>query len=799
MPLPYGHASSMIPMRRQSIRCHFRKGIDWCSWKLIAIVVIMVSLCLLAALTYVAGGCPYRILFESNLINSMLKYDLLIAASNMVNWYQGTKACTVLVGDGTDGGKSALDGTAAGKNSSSSSTPSSSSAGGSGAGGKRQQSGSGGNSQLPVYDRKRRSADYDEHDSPAVVVNDFTDSRMHDGSATTTTTTTSANQVVNEEAKLETQTTLSSDTNTRSIAPINTGGSDESFVSFSTDEAELNTGDGRSTSDREVLDTTTLSYDEIEMSSEGYGDDSATTIVDPGDFVEEIEDVPAEGLDASTSTEMTDVESETVVSLATDESIIESTTTPEIPIDVLSEDEKHMEETSHEEALADQAGEELQRDSPGHFNFYQHEDLEIVNLKSEVTTDKHAKTKDPLYTENDVTLFDDSSTNDEDVRELEELMKKPDQHEFFRKLDEKFGVVSDDKTRTKIVSKPREEYDYRYLSNSLDRSTIENTRKLADPSNSSTSETNTQEDNSVTPLRYTVEQTTKQGAEQLTASTNMVLVNVTIASENAKKPLYVVSVSVPTNSETSSININVPPYPKESSSSNNSENEKASNHVTESIEKSLASIQKSLGTIEKTLGLGEKLPDDIEVMSAKVIEASKLVNASLANKHAIINHLEEHESKEALVTDKGIALTLPPPPKPPSSPPPPVWAGGECECFCPCMDLLESVSEEPDPYWDEMVSNEPLLFEDYSNTTETEVEDGNATTTPMSVSEDEMTTRSDEDDIRTKCEVATTAMPPEPIILILEGEGMEKDESMGLFRYFRKAKFSGLFVLCLCG
>ena len=28
---------------------------------------------------------------------------------------------------------------------------------------------------------------------------------------------------------------------------------------------------------------------------------------------------------------------------------------------------------------------------------------------------------------------------------------------------------------------------------------------------------------------------------------------------------------------------------------------------------------------------------------------------------------------------------LPPPPQPPSSPPPPIWAGGECECSCPCM------------------------------------------------------------------------------------------------------------------
>ena len=62
VPLPgYGHAPSMIPMqRRQSLRCHFRKGINWCSWKLIAIVVIMVSLCLTAALTYVAGKIVYQ-------------------------------------------------------------------------------------------------------------------------------------------------------------------------------------------------------------------------------------------------------------------------------------------------------------------------------------------------------------------------------------------------------------------------------------------------------------------------------------------------------------------------------------------------------------------------------------------------------------------------------------------------------------------------------------------------------------------------------------------------------------------
>ncbi|XP_046748396.1 teneurin-m isoform X1 [Diprion similis] len=111
--LPYGHGPSMIPMRRQSFRCQLRKGIDWCSWKLIAIVVIMLSLCLTAALTYVA-------------------------ASNMVNWNQGTKACTVLVGENTESKPASTE-----PNKTSSSRP-------------RQQSSSGGNNLDPVYTRKRR-------------------------------------------------------------------------------------------------------------------------------------------------------------------------------------------------------------------------------------------------------------------------------------------------------------------------------------------------------------------------------------------------------------------------------------------------------------------------------------------------------------------------------------------------------------------------------------------------------------------------------------------------------------------
>ncbi|XP_048266118.1 teneurin-m isoform X3 [Bombus terrestris] len=78
VPLPYGHAPSMIPMRRQSIRCHFVKGVDWCSWKLIAMILLMVSLCITAALAYVV---------VSSIVNRS---------------YQSTKACAVLVGENSD-------------------------------------------------------------------------------------------------------------------------------------------------------------------------------------------------------------------------------------------------------------------------------------------------------------------------------------------------------------------------------------------------------------------------------------------------------------------------------------------------------------------------------------------------------------------------------------------------------------------------------------------------------------------------------------------------------------------------
>ncbi|CAL7949137.1 unnamed protein product [Xylocopa violacea] len=84
--LPYGHAPSMIPMRRQSIRCHFVKRVDWCSWKLIAIMLLMILLCVTAALAY-------------------------IVVSSVVNHSnQGAKTCTMVVDENADAKPSSTDG-----------------------------------------------------------------------------------------------------------------------------------------------------------------------------------------------------------------------------------------------------------------------------------------------------------------------------------------------------------------------------------------------------------------------------------------------------------------------------------------------------------------------------------------------------------------------------------------------------------------------------------------------------------------------------------------------------------------
>lgn len=135
---------------------------------------------------------------------------------------------------------------------------------------------------------------------------------------------------------------------------------------------------------------------------------------------------------------------------------------------------------------------------------------------------------------------------------------------------------------------------------------------------------------------------------------------------------------------------------------------------------------------------------------------------------------------------------LPPPPEPPISPPP-IWAGGECECSCPCMESssyeLDSFSVDDHPtVLDTDTENHGILTT--INKNELNIDqglfDGEFTTERYSLaasqSEDNDDDNDDDDNVTTVLSssttdgtsdgytCATTSIPPEPIILILEGK-----------------------------
>lgn len=152
---------------------------------------------------------------------------------------------------------------------------------------------------------------------------------------------------------------------------------------------------------------------------------------------------------------------------------------------------------------------------------------------------------------------------------------------------------------------------------------------------------------------------------------------------------------------------------------------------------------------------------------------------------------------------------IPPPPQPPTSPPP-SW-GGECECSCPCMD-----SHEKDNFSEGLTASEEALFHelgndgfsssyedsDLFNSSEDSQEKSNNNSSEIHNLEglfeiEESTTESwlsSSDLISTESTTyptevttegfwcsGTTPLPPEPIILILEGEALF---SILLFFYY---------------
>ena len=769
----------------------------------------------------------------------------------MVNWYQGTKACTVLVGDAADG-KAALD---PAKNGTASTTSAAT-----GQGGKRQQSVSGGNYAVYARRRRRDVADTEMHATEEFVVVDTATSTttvvMHDdgvdagGETKVEEDTTRSPPLINEtnegdefesstvEYNGEGSTTLGLDVaGIDYMTTVSDVDEDESTVRAVTDYVE-DFGEGKTMD--EMMDATTVAFTDLEDFVELEEDQTTVENTYTTEVVEEenVTDIPVEtSFDDTLTTDQEPNKENTENKYTIEEIKVETTTLRTKTENVEITDDKtkvsttrqSTTENTHEVILSDQAdlhsSEELQRDYPGPFNFYRDDDLEIVKLDNEITTSqtyKYTKTKYPPYLDNEIKSDSEevsSSLEDQqkyDLKKLEELRKQPDKREFFRKFDEVFRNMRQTGSKTRIINRPTEndeqevEVDsYPYLSNSLNREGLpgkstETADHVVNQSVSQPTTTTHPSDRSNQPEEEEEATAKKEGGDR------RLLVNVTITSESAE-PLYVVSVSVPTNVDASAININVPslttPSPNKNpthgdSESTNTERIVAADTIHETIEKSLRRIQESLGSIERSLETPRStsgLPADIEVMSHRVVEAplpQHVENASLGL--TITTTTTNPEPIEEVITipveDARTSLTLlPPPPQPPTSPPPPLWSGGECECSCPCLDavwddfsVVSNSSNDDDDAYVTSDSGSTNGTEEIEETTYMSTVDwANETTTPTSETEDSYM------DGGMKC---PKAQQPEPIILILEGEG--RTCSRRRFEIAREWRFSVSVMLC---
>lgn len=147
---------------------------------------------------------------------------------------------------------------------------------------------------------------------------------------------------------------------------------------------------------------------------------------------------------------------------------------------------------------------------------------------------------------------------------------------------------------------------------------------------------------------------------------------------------------------------------------------------------------------------------------------------------------------------------FPPPPKPPTQPPP-VWSGGECDCSCPC---IKNTTEE----WENAENQLPLFDYDYETNTESNIDnktfnffdekiifqDKNYTennqTTDRQEGETSETPLIMDSPTSKYSQCGTTPLPPEPTILILEGE-MNESVFFLFFLLFPKFYFPFFFFI----
>lgn len=399
----------------------------------------------------------------------------------------------------------------------------------------------------------------------------------------------------------------------------------------------------------------------------------------------------------------------------------------------LSQEYSSSESEASSNAKAAEQSEELQRDYPVPIYSYGHDEVEIVDLQRKIAETRHAANSPDAKS-----IFDNDVKTNAAFRETRDkndprvVARERNDEEFLRKFEEKFRET--DGIDESVENLPSIKTDRNSLAtDTLHDNTVHDSSSADHPSNSPIIQR-------VQIVEVPVYRDAHSDSQSFSSSSSphRVLINVTIATEDSpvasSRSLYVLSVSVPTEGDAAGrININ-----------------QAQVH---------------------------ERPPESYAASMKKIPA----NDAAQSIHAVDTR-------------------LPPPPQPPASPPaPPVWAGGECECSCPCMgsssdewDNFSAIDDNPEQEHDS-VNSTFLLAEQSLNTKrrneESSTKDSvrfdasSATEDYYSSSSDDIAETSESENETTSSSTyepevstdmwacsGTTPLPPEPTILILEGE-----------------------------
>jgi len=401
--------------------------------------------------------------------------------------------------------------------------------------------------------------------------------------------------------------------------------------------------------------------------------------------------------------------------------------------------------------------EELQRDYPVPIYSYGQDEVEIVNLHHKKQSVKTAEAEHPAKSSESASLNNNVKMNAalrQDKDDLRVIVRERNDEEFLRKFKEQFHEVPIDVVES--VKYPPIKPNYNSPPTDPLHETVHDSSGNAPPRSSSWSNLPMTQRVQIVEVPVYRDDHSQPSSS---SSSHRVLINVTIATEDSSavssKPLYVLSVSVPTES---------------------------------------GAISHSSGNV-----------DQVQVRTAERL--SQPIAASM--KKISTN---DEEPIDAVDT------RLPPPPQPPASPPAPIWAGGECECSCPCMgsssDEWDNFSAIDDDLEQELESaNSTLLTENFPEESEERLTDKRDGESPVkdSVGPDAISTTEDyypssidnivengestnetsastyEPEVSTDVSSCSgnTPLPPEPTILILEGEA-----PFSLFLFFFLNHFS---------